>query len=132
VKYGIAKANSYSVDPLTWVATPPREVESAAAPAASNLGALFYEGQLGSNPAAPFLLNADTGNSTYEADNYTGAQSNNGGLVITPSALPAPANESNLAPPYNVLPMFHNYDYTFFYRNLEQNAIDRISAYQRH
>jgi hypothetical protein len=31
-----------------------------------------------------------------------------------------------------VLPMFHVYDQTFFYRDLEQNAIDRIHAYCSH
>jgi hypothetical protein len=65
-------------------------------------------------------------------NNYTGAQSNNGALVINPAApLPAPATYQNLLPPYNTLPgWYHGYDYTFFYRNLEQNVIDRVMAYK--
>lgn len=129
VKYGVVKANAYSVNPLTWVTSGPGLIESPPASATANLGALFYRGQLGSNPPVPFAPNPDNGAYTYAIANYTGAQSNNGGLVIDPSALPVPANRANLAPPYNVLPMFHNYDYNFFYRNLEQNVMDRIDAY---
>jgi hypothetical protein len=125
---GFVRPNAYSVNPLTWVATSPGAVESPAAPASANLGALFYLTQLGSNPVVPFSLNPDTGNYTYEMVNYTGAQSNNGALVIVPSALPAPANQLNLISPWNTY-QFHAYDYTFFYRNIEQNVIDRISAY---
>lgn len=132
VKYGIVKANAYSVNPVSWVTTGPDEIEPSAASAAANRGALFYRGQLGSSPPVSFVLNPDTGNYTYEADNYTGAQSNDGGPVIDPSVLPEPASQANLAAPYNALPMFHMYDYTFFYRNLEQNAIDRINFYQAH
>jgi hypothetical protein len=130
VKYGIVKPNAYSVNPISWLATRPGEIEPAAASNTANRGALFYQGQLGSNPAVSFALNPDTGNYTYEVANYTAAQSNQGGLVIDPSVLPAPAAQSNLTTPYNVLPMFHVYDYTFFYRNLEQNAIDRIRSFQ--
>ena len=130
VKYGVVQANAYSVNPLTWVATGPGAVESPAASATANLGAVFYQGSLGSQPSVSFVLNPDTGDYTYEIANYTGAQSNDGGLVVDASALPSPANHSNLASPYDVMPMFHNYDYTFFYRNLEQNVIDRIDAYQ--
>jgi hypothetical protein len=129
-KYGIVQANAYSVNPLSWVATGPGEIEPGPASASANQGALFYRGQLGSSPSVPFALNPDTGNYTYEVANFTGAQSNDGGLVIDPSILPVPASQSNLTAPYNALPMFHVYDYTFFYRNLEQNAIDRIDTYE--
>ena len=125
---GFVRPNAYSVNPLTWVATSPGAVESPAALASANLGALFYLTQLGSNPAVPYTLNPDTGNYTYEIVNYTGAQSNNGALVIDPSTLPAPANQQNLISPFNTY-QFHAYDYPFFYRNIEQNVIDRISAY---
>lgn len=40
---GIVQANAYSVNPLTWVASNPNEMEPAAATA--NLGALFYKFQ---------------------------------------------------------------------------------------
>ena len=82
----------------------------------------------------------------YKLDAYTGARNDRGALVIYPEALPAPGNYQNLNPPYNTSDKFndpnnvnnydnqpagwyHNYDYTFFWYNLEQNAIDRINAY---
>lgn len=127
---GLVQTNAYSVNPLTWVASGPAQVESPGGSASADLGALFYEGQLGTTPAVPFSLDPDTGDYTYEIDNYTGAQNNNGALVINPLSLPSPATHVNLAPPYNKAPFFHNYDYNFFYRNLEQNVVDRISAYK--
>jgi hypothetical protein len=129
VKYGIAKPNSYSVNPLTWAASGPGEADASYTPASANMGALFYKGSLGTAATVPFALNPDTGDYTYEIATYTGAQSDHGGLVVNPSAFPAPGDQANLALPYSLLPMFHNYDYTFFYRNLEQNVIDRISDY---
>ena len=51
-------------------------------------------------------------------------------LVIAPFALQAPGNYQNLNPPYNEIPgWYHNYDYSFFFFNLEQNVIDRIASY---
>jgi len=126
---GLVQKNAYSVNPLTWVASGPGEVESPGGSALANLGALFYKGQLGTVTPVTFNLNPDTGDYIYEINNYTGAQNNDGALVINPSALPVPANQANLASPYNELPFFHNYDYNFFYRNLEQNVVDRINAY---
>ncbi len=38
---GIVQANAYSVNPLTWVASNPNEMEPTAAAATANLGALF-------------------------------------------------------------------------------------------
>jgi|GEM_PF-973656 len=81
-----------------------------------------------------------------EINHYTGARNMRGALVIDPSALPAPGNYKNLNPPYNTNdadnnPLnvndpnnqppgwYHNYDYSFFWRNLEKNARDRIKAY---
>ncbi len=130
-KLGIVQKNAYSVNPLTWVASGPGEVESPGAPASANLGAVFYQGQLGDHPSVTYTLNPDTGNSTYEIPTgYTGAQNKNGALVIDPLVLPSPAEQPNLNKPYNQAPFFHNYDYSFFYRNLEQNVVDRISAYK--
>ena len=61
---------------------------------------------------------------------YTGAQNNRGALVVDPLALPVPGNYPNLNFPYNDLPgWYHNYDYSFFFFNLEQNVIDRIASY---
>ncbi len=129
-KLGIVQKNAYSVNPLTWVASGPGESESTAAPASANMGAVFYQGQLGTAPTVTFKLNPDTGDSTYKIARYTGAQNRDGGLMIDALALPYPASQSNLNSPYDKAPFFHNYDYTFFYRNLQQNVLDRINAYR--
>jgi len=129
-KMELVRKNAYSVNPLTWVATDPSAVESTAAPATANLGAVFYKGSLPGADPSIFQPQPD-GSSIYEVNHYIGAQSNNGALVIDPAALPAPANYQNFFAPYNTLPgWFHGYDYTFFYRNIEQNVIDRIRAYK--
>lgn len=127
-KYGIVKPNAYCVNPLTWVATGPGGVESPAADPASNLGAIFYSGQLGSTPPVSYAPDA-LGDDRFEIAAYTGAQCSGGGLVVDAAALPTPATHANLAPPYDQLPMFHNYDYDFFYRNLEQDSARRIEAH---
>lgn len=129
-KMELVRKNAYSVNPLTWVATDPGAIESTAAPATANLGAVFYKGSLPGADPAIFQPQPDS-SPTYEVKHYIGAQSNNGALVIDPAALPAPANYQNFFAPYNTLPgWFHGYDYTFFYRNIEQNVIDRIKAYK--
>jgi len=129
-KMELVRKNAYSVNPLTWVATDPGTIESTAAPAMANLGAVFYKGSLPGADPAIFKPQPD-GSYTYEVNHYIGAQSNNGALVIDPAALPAPANFQNFFAPYNTLPgWYHGYDYTFFYRNIEQNVIDRIKAYK--
>jgi hypothetical protein len=129
LKLGLVQKNAYSVNPLTWTASGPKEVESPGGSASANLGALFFEGQLGTVSPVIFNLNPDTGDYTYGIDHYTGAINNDGALVINPLALPAPADQSNLISPYNEVPFFHNYDYNFYYRNLERNVVDRINAY---
>ena len=129
-KMELVRKNAYSVNPLTWVATDPGAIESTATPATANLGAVFYKGSLPGADPVIFKPQPD-GSYTYEVNNYVGAQSNNGALVIDPAALPAPANYQNFFAPYNTLPgWYHGYDYTFFYRNIEQNVIDRIKAYK--
>ncbi len=129
-KIELVRKNAYSVNPLTWVATDPGTIESTATPPTANLGAIFYKGSLPGADPAIFQPQPD-GSYTYEVNHYIGAQSNNGALVIDPAALPAPANYQNFFAPYNTLPgWYHGYDYTFFYRNIEQNVIDRIKAYK--
>lgn len=129
-KMELVRKNSFSVNPLTWVATGPGAMELTATPAKTNLGAVFYKGSLPGADPAVFKPQLD-GSYTYEVNNYIGAQSNNGALVIDPAGLPAPANYQNFFAPYNTLPgWYHGYDYTFFYRNIEQNVIDRIKAYK--
>ena len=144
---GIVKANAYSVNPLTWLASDPNTSEPNATTAMANLGALFYElqspvpPQLGPTPDTPptgkVVPNWTTHTiggvevSAVVIDNYTGAQSMNGALVIDPDTLPEPANYKNLNFPYDTRPgWYHNYDYSFFYFNLEQNIIDRIRHYE--
>lgn len=128
-KMELVRKNAYSVNPLTWIATDPGAIETSAAPASANLGAVFFKGALPGADQSIFTLQPD-GSYTYEVKNYIGAQSNNGALVIDPSALAAPASYGNFLPPYNTLPgWYHGYDYAFFYRNLEQNVMDRVKAY---
>lgn len=127
----LVRKNAYSVNPLTWVATEPGAIESTVAPATANLGAVFFKGSLPGADPALFQPQPD-GSATYEVHRYIGAQSNNGALVINPVELPAPASYQNFFPPYNTLPgWYHGYDYTFFYRNIEQNVLDRIKAYNQ-
>ena len=143
---GIVKKNAFSVNPLTWVATNPNESELTSAPNTENIGALFYEFQ---SPLYPQLglpaLGPDTNQTEVTWDtnriggmdvssriisHYTGAQNRNGALVIKPDSLPAPGNYGNLNFPYNLKPgWYHNYDYNFFFFNIEQNVIDRIRSY---
>lgn len=128
-KMEVTRKNAWSVNPLTWIATAPGEV-GPAAPASANLGAFFYKGMLPGAPDQSIFKLDQTGNYTFEMNSFIGAQSNNGALVINPDNLPAPATWSNLLPPYNTRPgWYHSYDYPFFYRNLEQNAVDRLKAY---
>jgi hypothetical protein len=129
LKLGIVQKNAYSVNPLTWIASGPQEVESPGGSASANLGALFFEGQLGTVSPVTFNLNPDTGDYTYGIDHYTDAINKDGALVIKRLALLPPADQPNLKSPYNVVPFFHDYDYNFFYRNLERNVVDRINAY---
>ncbi len=129
-KIGMVQKNAYSVNPLTWVASGPGEVESPGAQAAANPGAVFYSGQLGASPTVTYSLNPDTGEYTYEIGQYTGARNNDGALVIDTTKMAYPGTYSNLLSPWDTMPFFHIYDYTFFYRSLEQNAIDRINAYK--
>jgi hypothetical protein len=143
---GIVQANSYSVNPLTWVASNPNEMEPTAAAAAANIGAVFYKfqpppvnPQLGppgtqvAGQVAPSWGNHIIGGVEVQAvviPTYTGAQNNNGALVIDPFALPAPGNYLNLNDPYNQLPgWYHDYDYSFFFFNLERNVADRIASH---
>lgn len=147
IPIGIVQANAYSVNPLTWVASGPNEIETLTAPATENFGALFYKfqppvrpqlgpppgGQLAEGQVWPAWENYLIGGVNADAiviPNYTGAQNNQGALVIEPAALPVPGNYQNFNTPYNLLPgWYHNYDYSFFFFNLEQNVIDRIASY---
>jgi len=92
--------------------------------------ALQYQAILHSNTEWDCSWIADDLILNREIPAYTGAQSSSGALVIDPTALPSPATYDMLDAPYNALPgWYHNYDYNFFFRNIEQNVIDRVSAY---
>ncbi len=146
---GIVRANAYSVNPLTWIASNPNEHESKPAPATANLGALFYKFQSPRYPhlgpsligpkeegkVAPNWESYRIGGVDVNATkivHYTSAQNYNGALVVNPTELPAPGNYQNLNAPYNTIPgWYHNYDYSFFFFNLEQNVKDRIDSYNK-
>ncbi len=125
---GLVKKNAYSVNPISWVATGPNDT-GPYAPASTNAGAYFYQHQLLTYPPVEFAPDY-AGNQTFEIRNYTGAQSINGALVVNAYNLPYPAAYFDLISPYNTLPgWYHHYDYTFFYRNIQQDVIDRIEIY---
>ena len=141
---GIVKPNAYSVNPLTWVATSPNSSEANAAPASANSGAVFYKFQ---PPATPQLVPPLTTPPTaavnwvsqlvggvlvdaVQIPNYTGAQNKYSALVIDPSQLPPPGTYDSFNFPSNKRPgWYHNYDYAFFFHNLEENVSTRINAY---
>lgn len=96
----IVREGAVAVNPLSMTIT------DKATPADENLGALFL-----------------TENGVLEIPHYTGGQTVNGAFVI-----PRPANFGNLDG-IKIPDVYHAYDYTFFYRNLQRNAEIRAKAY---
>ncbi len=96
---------AHCINPLNW------RTDNQQAEASENLGAVFFNDQ--------------TGEFLREESNYCGAQINtaNGALTTT---IPEGENLEIGSYPEGV---YHRYDYAFWYRNLEQNAKDRIQAY---
>ena len=94
------------INPLNW------KTDSTYAPASENLGARFY--------------NVETGEFLREVIHYADAQidQKTGALTAT-----IPADEDLKPLPYFPKGVYHRYDYAFWYRNLQQNVGDRISAY---
>ena len=144
---GIVQANAYSVNPLTWVASNPNEMEPTAAAAAENLGALFYEfqppvkPQLGPAPGSPVARpgRAQLGKLFHwwrrclrRSDRRLHRRAKqswrfSGRLNCVAGARKLP--EPELRPTMLLPGWYHNYDYSFFFFNLEQNVIDRIASY---
>ncbi len=91
------------INPLNW------KTDNTPADRSMNLGAVFFE------------QNSDK--IEREVPNYTGAQINTstGALNTTP-----PDHFDAGFFPEGV---YHKYDYTFWYRNLQKNVEDRIKAY---
>jgi hypothetical protein len=128
----LVRKNALSVNPLTWAATGPGAAEPTTVQETQpqNLGAVFSPFILPSNDQWDCSWIGNDQILNREIPGYTGAQSSSGALVIDPTVLPSPAAWNQLKPPYaQPSGCFHNYDYNFFFRNIEQNVIDRISAY---
>jgi hypothetical protein len=64
----------------------------------------------------PSMVSAQT-----EIPQFTGAYNRDGALILT--------NPPQGAPMANATQVYHIFDYALFYRNLEQNAKDRIDAF---
>ena len=97
---------TYSINPLNW------KTDSTIASKEENLGACFtnYSGEI-----------------KTEIPQLTGAyiDENRGSLIVTD------IDESEYPPVLSLFEsgVYHLYDYQFFYRNLQQNVLDRIDAW---
>ena len=98
----MARPGAVSVNPLLrlWSTSPDVAAESM------NLGTVLM----------PPMVNAQT-----EIPQFTGAYNLDGALILT--------KPPQSAPMANVAQVYHVFDYALFYRNLEQNAKDRIKAF---
>jgi hypothetical protein len=96
---------AHCINPLNW------KTDNSTALAAENLGARFYDDA--------------TGEFLREVDEYCGAQINTetGALTTT-----LPEGEELDIGPYTE-GVYHRYDYAFWYRNLQTNVGDRITAF---
>lgn len=97
----IVRAGGIGVNPLLW------NTSEEEAPKELNPGAVFF-----------------SDGAIREIPNYTGARNFNGALIV-----PTPSNINELRTAYRGF--YHGYDYAFFYRNLEKNVKDRISAFKK-
>jgi len=96
---------AHCINPLNW------KTDDTPADTTQNLGAVFFNDQTGA------LLR--------EENHYCGAQINleTGALTTT-----IPEGETLEIGPYSE-GVYHRFDYSLWYRNLEQNVSDRIDAY---
>jgi hypothetical protein len=96
---------AHCINPLNW------KTDDTPAEATQNLGAVFF--------------NDETGNFVREEANYCGAQIDlsTGALTTT-----IPVGENLVIGPYEE-GVYHRFDYSFWYRNLQKNIIDRINSY---
>lgn len=97
------RKGSLATNPLTWKTT------NAFAPASENLGAVFF---------------MDDG-TTKHISKFTSAQIVDGGLVVNPLDPTLVTVDSKTFPEG----VYHPFDYSLFYDNLKQNAVDRIKAF---
>ncbi len=98
------------INPLSWTTT------DDYAPATLNLGAVFFD---------------QDHHLQKEISNFTGAYIDAQGALVADT--PDPDDYYNAAHPVFPRGIYHAYDYTFFYRNLQENAGRRVQAYlQQH
>jgi len=98
-------AGAHCINPLNW------KTDDTYAPASENIAARFYDDA--------------TGAFQREVANYSDAQINLETMALTTTI---PEGEVLDIGPYDE-GVYHRYDYAFWYRNLEANVGDRISAY---
>jgi hypothetical protein len=99
----MARPRAVSVNPLLMIWSTSTDV----APESLNLGAVLM----------PPVVSAPT-----EIPHFSGAYNLDGALILT--------NPPQNAPMANAGQFYHMFDYAIFYRNLEQNAKDRIAAHR--
>ena len=99
----MARPGAVGVNPLLMFASTSTNV----APAAMNLGTVLMPPMVASQMEIP---------------QFTGAYNMDGALILTNPPQTAPMAAANQ--------IYHPYDYALFYRNLEQNAKDRIAAFK--
>ena len=94
------------VNPLTWSTHGDRADDTL------NKGAVFFN---------------EKHEITKEIPHYTAAYIASDGALIAPDPTP---EDFHSAASFFPLGVYHAYDYSFFYRNLEENVAERIKAYQ--
>ena len=100
--FSMSRPGAVSVNPLLLHSTTSTDLAAKS----TNLGTVLMPPMVGAQTELPQL---------------TGAYSQDGALILTdPPAWPTPATQPQV---------YHVFDYALFYRNLEQNAKDRISAF---
>jgi pimeloyl-ACP methyl ester carboxylesterase len=98
----MARPGAVSVNPLLAQAA----TSTATAPESAHLGALLLPPAVGTPTETP---------------QFSGAYNQDGALILT--------RPPDTAPLANAAQIYHSFDYAIFYRNLEQNAKDRIAAF---
>ena len=99
-QFSIVRPNAVGINPLIWNAS------GDFAPKEKNIGAVIY-----------------TDDQVVEIPHFTEAQTVNGALII-----PRPKDMEYIKSPYKGF--YHSYDYSFFYRNIEENVSERIKAFR--
>lgn len=96
---------AHCINPLNW------KTDGTPALKEENMGAVFFNDQ--------------TGEFLREVEHYCGAQIDVGKAAVRTAI---PDGENLEIGPYDE-GVYHRYDYSFWYRNLEQNVVDRINSY---